>query len=297
MGYKLYNQDCLDWLRRQDDCTIHAVVTDPPFGIKEYLPHEVEKMRVGKGGVWRLPPTIGGSKRSPLPRFTVLTREEINQVNSFFLNLSKELYRVLVPGAHVVVASNSLLAPFVFSGIAGSGLEPRGQIIRLVRTFRGGDRPKGAESEFSGVSTMPRACHEPWGIFRKPLEGTVAQNLRKWKTGGIGRLSDESPLPDVIECSRTPVEERKISPHPSLKPQNFMRKIVKVALPLGEGLILDPFMGGGSTIAAAEHCGYDSIGIELDSQYYELADRTIKHLSALYQQGDSLFYSRQISSR
>jgi len=47
-------------------------------------------------------------------------------------------------------------------------------------------------------------------------------------------------------------EERKIAPHPSLKPQAFMRQLVRAALPLGRGVILDPFMGAGSTVAAAK---------------------------------------------
>ena len=52
-------------------------------------------------------------------------------------------------------------------------------------TMRGGDRPKGAHDEFSGVSVMPRSMWEPWLVFRKPLEGRVQDNLRKWRTGGI----------------------------------------------------------------------------------------------------------------
>src|SRR5260370_4450829 len=50
--------------------------------------------------------------------------------------------------------------------------------------------------------------------------------------------------------------EEAISSHPCLKPQHFMRIIVRALLPLGEGTILDPFMGSGSTIAAAKAVGY-----------------------------------------
>ena len=39
-----------------------------------------------------------------------------------------------------------------------------------------------------------------------------------------------------------------------------MRQIVRASLPLGNGIVLDPFMGGGSTIAAAIAVGYESIG-------------------------------------
>jgi hypothetical protein len=55
---------------------VHAVVTDPPYGVVEYSDKEVQKLRSGKGGVWRVPPSFDGTKRSPLPRFTVLTDDE-----------------------------------------------------------------------------------------------------------------------------------------------------------------------------------------------------------------------------
>ena len=72
-----------------------------------------------------------------------------------------------------------------------------------------------------------------------------------------------------------------ISPHPSLKPQAFMRQIVRASLPLGKGIVLDPFTGGGSTIAAAISTGYDSVGIEVDPQYFGAALDSIPLLAAL----------------
>ena len=61
-----------------------------------------------------------------------------------------------------------------------------------------------------------------------------------------------------------------------------MRIIVRALLPLGEGMVLDPFMGSGSTIAAAEAVGYDSTGVELDADYFRLAEKAIPRLAALY---------------
>ena len=60
-----------------------------------------------------------------------------------------------------------------------------------------------------------------------------------------------------------------------------MRQVVRAALPLGEGIVLDPFMGGGSTIAAACAVGYRSIGIESDPEYYQMAAQAIPRLAAL----------------
>src|SRR5207244_8904322 len=72
------------------------------------------------------------------------------------------------------------------------------------------------------------------------------------------------------------------SDHPCLKPQHFMRIIVRALLPLGEGTILDPFMGSGSTIAAAEAAGYASVGLELDKEYFLLAEKAIPRFAVLY---------------
>ena len=53
------------------------------------------------------------------------------------------------------------------------------------------------------------------------------------------------------------------------------------ALPLGKGIILDPFAGSGSTLAAAQAVGYESIGIEKDEKYFDLACSAIAKLSRL----------------
>jgi site-specific DNA-methyltransferase (adenine-specific) len=261
------------------DRSIHAVVTDPPYGGIEYNGVNQRKLRTGKGGVWRIPPSFDGVKRSPLPRFTVLTDRDRVALVEFFAGLARGLERVLVPGGHVFIASSPLLSSQAFPPFELAGFEKRGEVIRLVQTLRGGDRPKGAEGEFAEVSMMARSCWEPWGIFRKPLEGTAARNLSKWRVGGLRRISESEPFKDVITCSPTRRQERQIAPHPSLKPQRFLRQIVRACLPLGEGIVYDPFAGSGSTLAAAEALGYVAIGTERDAEFFETGCRAFTCLS------------------
>ncbi len=279
--FELVQRDCLEWMGERAERSIEAIVTDPPYGLREYTEPEKLKLRAGRGGVWRIPPILNGSQRSPLPRFTVLTSAEQVELEDFFFRFAERALRVLVPGGHLFIATNPLLSHWVYASFVRAGFEKRAEIIRLVQTLRGGDRPKNAHDEFSGVSVMPRSAWEPWGLFRKPCEGRVQDNLRKWKTGGLRRPSAELPFSDVIRSAPTRAAERRLSPHPSLKPQAFMRQIVRAALPLGEGTVLDPFLGGGSTIAAALAVGYQSIGLELDPHYFELASAGIPKLAAL----------------
>ncbi|MGH2460984.1 MAG: DNA methyltransferase [Chloroflexota bacterium] len=169
-SYEIVNGDSFTWLASASANSVQAVVTDPPYGLIEYTPRELEKLRRGQGGVWRIPPSFDGHQRKPLPRFTVLT-------------------------------------------------------------------------------------------------------------GGLRRISATEPFKDLIYSAPARGVEREIAPHPSLKPQSFLRQIVRAALPFGGGVILDPFMGSGSTIAAASAHGLRSIGIETDADYFDLASRAIPDLT------------------
>ncbi len=202
--------DCFDWLACLPENSLHAVVTDPPYGVKEYDADQIEKLTSGSGGVWRIPPSFDGHTRAPLPRFTALNARERAELQRFFADWSRLVTRALRPGGHVFLAGNAFLSQMVFSALVEGGLEFRGELIRLVQTLRGGDRPKNAEAEFPGISSLPRGGYEPWGVLRRPLLPgmKVSDCLREYETGGLRRLPDGRPFSDVILSERTPQKER-----------------------------------------------------------------------------------------
>lgn len=290
--YQILHTDCFEWMTKHEPSSITAIVTDPPYGVKEYSEEEITKQRVGKGGVWRLPPAFDGHVRAAVPRFSVINDDprERQNVSDFFSRWASLAIKVLVPGGHVFLASTPLLSDIVSVALRSAGFERRGEIIRTVTTLRGGDRPKGAEKEYFDLSVIPRGLWEPWGIYRKPLsEKTVQMNLKKWGAGALRRPSDEVPFGDLIASEKTPHREREIADHPSIKPQSFMRKIVRAAVPLGTGTVLDPFAGSGATLAAAQYLGIDSIGLEKDEVFFKMAVEAIPRLAALYSKQLSLY--------
>jgi site-specific DNA-methyltransferase (adenine-specific) len=287
-GSLVLHADCFEWLGRLPARCLHAIVTDPPYGVKEYDADQLHKRANGNGGIWRIPPSFDGSTRSPLPRFTALDLAERRQLYDAFLRWGKLVNHALHPGGHVFIATNAFIAELLYEALVAGGLEFRGQVIRLVRTLRGGDRPKNAEEEFPGVSSMPRGCYEPWGIFRKslPAKMTVGQCLRLYGTGGLRRTRDDKPFSDVIASERTPKAERAIADHPSLKPQSLLRRLIYAALPLGKGIVADPFLGSGSTVAAAEAVGVTCIGVERYRPYFDLSIKAIPKLAAIVTKDD-----------
>jgi site-specific DNA-methyltransferase (adenine-specific) len=278
-NYTIYNADSFKWLGSQRANSFHAVVTDPPFGVLEYTAKELNKRRNGHGGIWRLPNAFDGAERQPMPRFTVLSDHDRMELLAFHLRLAPGLFRVLVPGAHVLLAAQCLVSHLVAHAFCLAGFEARGQIVRVVKTLRGGDRPKFGDKIYREVSVIPRSCFEPWLLFRKPCEGRVMENLKRYGTGALRRPSENTPFADLLEVSPARPRERALAHHPSLKPQALMRPLVRASLPLGKGVVLDPFMGAGSTIAAAKHLGLRSVGVEIDHKYFCMARSAIPKLT------------------
>lgn len=279
----LVHADAFDWLARIPDESLDGMVFDPPYGVEEYEVDQLEKMLSGGAGIWRIPPSFDGNRRAPMPRFTALDSRRRETLRRYFRDLSALMAPKLKPGAHVLMAGNSFLSQLVFGAVVEGGLEFRTEVVRLVVTMRGGDRPKLGEEEFPDVCSLPRGGYEPWGLFRKPMPPrmTVRECLQIYGTGGLRRRADGNPFFDVIPSERTPKREREIADHPSLKPQSLMRQLVRAILPLGTGVIADPFMGSGSTVAAAEAVGYRCIGVERYKRYHDLAVEAVPRLRDL----------------
>jgi site-specific DNA-methyltransferase (adenine-specific) len=290
---RIVHADCFEWMSRVPENSIHGIVTDPPYGVKEYEFDQLEKRANGNGGIWRIPPSFDGHVRQPLPRFTALNQKEREQLSRFFTEWAKVAVHALRPGGHVFIACNSFMCQMVYSALVLGGLEFRGQLIRVVKTLRGGDRPKNAEEEFPDVCSLPRGAYEPWGILRKPMPAglKVSDCLREFETGGLRRLPDGLPFTDLLESGRTSKDERELANHPSLKPQAILRELVYAVLPLGQGIVLDPFMGSGSTVAAAQALGLSCIGIEKNAEYFEVAKASIPQLSRIVVPKDQLAFA------
>lgn len=117
--------DAFEWLAALPENSLHAIVTEPPYGVKEYEAGQLEKRAKGSG-VWRIPPAFDGHTRSPLPRFTALNAGEREELRDYFTQWAKLAARVMRPGGHVIIASNTFLSPLVF-----------GRWSRVVWSFAG----------------------------------------------------------------------------------------------------------------------------------------------------------------
>ncbi len=98
--------------------------------------------------------------------------------------------------------------------------------------------------------------------------------------GMAARVTDDGRLTAADNAYQRGKTERQ-NHHPTVKPTNLMRYLCRLVTPPG-GVVLDPFMGSGSTLKAAELEGFSAIGIELDPDYVQIARRRIASDAPLF---------------
>jgi site-specific DNA-methyltransferase (adenine-specific) len=158
-----------------------------------------------------------------------------------------------------------------------------------------------AAQKWQGWGTALKPAHEPFVIARKPLEGTVANNVMKHGVGGLNidgcrhgerfpanLLHDNSEaVADILgdkaryfygtkanKRDRNEGLEDAKNTHPTVKPTDLMAYLCRLVTPPG-GTVLDPFMGSGSTGKACAAEGFEFIGVEMDAEYLAIASARI----------------------
>lgn len=166
-----------------------------------------------------------------------------------------------------------------------------------------------AARQWEGWGTALKPALEPITVARKPFKVTVADNVRAHGTGALnidgcrieggskcdgittsGRwpanlIHDGSAEVDgslgsasrFFYCAKTSRKDRgEGNNHPTVKPTDLMAYLCRLVTPPG-GVVLDPFMGSGSTGKAAVREGFRFIGIEMDAEYLAIAEARIAH--------------------
>ena len=101
------------------------------------------------------------------------------------------------------------------------------------------------------------------------------------KNAGTGTFNNGGKARhDFIESSVCPMSEKRHGNHPTQKPLSIMKQLIEIVTN-PDDIVLDPFMGSGSTCVAAALTGRRYIGIELSEEYYNIASARISNLSEL----------------
>ncbi|WP_343743328.1 site-specific DNA-methyltransferase [Herbaspirillum huttiense] len=197
----LYLGDCMEIMRQLPDSSVDSVVTDPPYGIRFMgkawdgadIEARAERRRSFASHAPDAGPNGGHKSLAAEAGKYELTPAAMSAFQQFSEEWAREAFRVLKPGGFVLSFASARTYHRMASGIEDAGFEVRDQIMWLF----GSGFPKSrnlakmdfagteAGAEWEGWGTALKPAHEPICMARKPLIGTVAENVLAHGTGAI----------------------------------------------------------------------------------------------------------------
>lgn len=234
-GITIYLGDCLEVLPQIAE--VDHVITDPPYARDVYVRMSAPNSHAPKTGA---APNLGRTFRiHDGAHVKALSAGEIGFIDDMIDPLSEHFDRITKRWA------------LVFSDVESCHLWRAALTTAGMRYIRTGAWTK--------PDPMPQFSGDRPGVGFEPCTIAHAQGAMRWNGGGHAALWSE------------PIAKGDARPdHPCPKPLPLMRKLIEDFTDPGE-LILDPFMGSGTTLRAAKDLGRRAIGIELEEKYCRVA--------------------------
>ena len=199
----------------------------------------------------------------------------LDEYRSFIKNVMLEVYRCLIPGGRICLNIANLgrkpyipLEAYITEDLVSLGFLMRGQIIWDKSMSSGGSTAWG--SWISASNPTLRDIHEYILVFSK------GDFSRKKNSNRDSTITRDDFLELTKSIWRFPSESAKRIGHPAPFPIELVRRCIEL-FSFSNDVILDPFMGSGTTAIAALKSGRRFVGYEIDSEYIELSDKRIKH--------------------
>jgi DNA modification methylase len=185
--------------------------------------------------------------------------------------VAREVYRVLVPGGRYVVNVANLgrkpyipLSAYFYEAHMGVGFLPMGEAIWQKGKGASGSCAWGSWK--SSRSPRLRDLHEYLLVFTKE------EFSRPDK--GVSDMSTEEFMQSTLSIWNIPPESARRVGHPAPFPVALASRVIKLYSYVGD-VVLDPFMGSGTTCAVARQLGRRYVGFDIVPEYCEMARRRI----------------------
>jgi site-specific DNA-methyltransferase (adenine-specific) len=295
---KIYNDDCITFLNGIEDNSLDCIMTDPPYFIDK-LDDKWDSDKITKDKP--------NSHITHLPKGMKFSRQQSKDFYKFYLEVSQILYKKIKPGGFFLSFSSPRLYHPMAMAMDDAGFEirdminwiytqsmPKGmsvsnQISRLNMTDAEKD---GLKETYKNMKTPQiRSCFEPICVAMKPIENTFLGNDIKYGVGlvNFGATVGDNHVPSNIITTDnindtydknflvkkpSKIEKGDYNNHVSVKPVELMNHLLNI-FTKENSLVIDPFMGSGTTMIACLESNRRCIGIEKNKSYYDIAKKRI----------------------
>lgn len=226
----------------------------------------------------------------------------------WYLKISERLYRALKPGGFFFSFSSPRLYHRMASAVDDAGFEIRDCFLWLYTQnqakamsldhfidkleIKKQEKEK-LKQKYDGWKTPQiKSCFEPIVMAQKPTDGTFLKNMIKNKVGlintevGVGDnmfpsniLSIDNinePIDKHFLISKPSKEEKgETNGHKTVKPLEICEHLIKLTAFYKDAIVLDPFIGSGTTAVAAKMLGLNYIGIDINPEYIEIVEKRL----------------------
>lgn len=290
---KIYNQDCIHGMKKIEDNSIATCITDPPYNYefigKNWDNEEIKRRinKVKKGGktlVTNIPYGSGLAGGVRNENWYRKNRDNIIEYSNWVEEWGKELYRIMKPGGLVLVFNSTRTIAQVQVALERCGFYARDILVwrRNSGIPKGNNISKKMEKmgdknyeKWKGWHSCLRNEWEAICIVQKHLIDNYYKTLKLYNVGLFHAEIGEGFQSNILE-NITRDKKDDFNTHITVKPLELIKKLIKLTTPKFENnIILDPFMGSGTTAVAAKILGYNYLGFEISKDYAEICQKRI----------------------
>ena len=277
--------DSREYISRLPDESVDCVLSDIPYGIGlaewDVLHENRNSAYLGSSAAQKSAGKVFRRRRKPIRGWSSADREIPAQYYEWCGSWAAEWLRVLRPGGSAVVFAGRRLAHRCTGALEDAGFSHRDMLawLRPRAVFRAqrvsvvyrkrGDLAEAKKWAGWRVGNL-RPVFEPISWCFKPYAVTIADNVLDHGLGAMNADRFSSLTGSSDNVLRFGFEEGEGGLHEAQKPVALLQALIELCTIPGQ-VVLDPFMGSGSTAVAAARCGRGYIAIEQDSGLCDLA--------------------------
>jgi site-specific DNA-methyltransferase (adenine-specific) len=281
----IHHGDALKLLKDIPDESVHFVLTDPPYfidGMGDDWSNTSLQRKASRAGVVGSMPV--GMKFDP---------QQGRNFQAFMQPVFDELMRVLKPGGFAVAFSQARLYGRLAVAAEDAGFELRDMLgwvyegqakafsqdhfVRRMRHLSTVERASILKQLGGRKTPQLKPCIEPMVLAQKPRAGTFVENWLEHQVGLVDtKQSLDGKFPgNLMPCPKPgKAEKGEGNEHLTVKPTALLQHLIQLFTVPGQ-VVLDPFLGSGSTALAAAAAGRDCIGIEIERTYVRIAQERL----------------------